>query len=206
MFWEFIFILIINNFRRLNMKIILASQSPYRKHALDILGLEYETIPSDIDESAINHDDPNELAKLLSKAKAQKIGDENPDSIIIAADLFIVHDKKIIGKPRNEKQAKEMLISFSGQTFEIVAGLTVYNSQTRKMLTTSEVCKVRFRNLSDFEINDYISKYPVIKCAGAFEADGLLRFAEYIEGNYNFKAGMPVNKLILFLRENGVKV
>lgn len=188
------------------MRIILASQSPFRKHALDVLGLKYETIPSDIDESTIRHEDPNELTQLLSKAKAQKIGEENPDSLIISADLFVVHNSKIIEKPRDENHAKEMLKLFSGSTFRIVTGLVVYNSDTKKLLSTSETCKVRFRDLSDFEINDYVSRFPAVKCAGAFEADGLLRFAEYIEGNYNFKTAMPVNKLILFLRENGIKV
>jgi predicted house-cleaning NTP pyrophosphatase (Maf/HAM1 superfamily) len=99
-----------------------------------------------------------------------------------------------------------MLKSFSGHTFEIIAGLAVFNGATQNLLSTSEVCKVRFRELTDFEINDYVSKYPVMKFAGAFDADGLLRFADYIEGNYNFKAGLPVNKLILFLRENGITV
>ena len=188
------------------MRIILASQSPFRRHALDVLGLKYEIIPSNIDEAAIRHEDPNELAQLLSKAKAQKIGEENPDSVIISADLFVVCDNKIIEKPRDENHAKEMLKSFSGKTFEIVTGLAVYNSKTQNLLSTSEVCKVRFRDLSDFEINDYVSRFPAVKCAGAFEADGLLRFAEYIEGNYNFKTAIPVNKLILFLRENGINV
>ncbi len=186
------------------MRIILASQSLFRKHALDVLGLKYEAILSYIDESAIRHEDPNKLAQLLSKAKAQKIGEENPDSIIIAADLFVVHNNEIIEKPRDENHAKEILESLSGQTFEIVTGLAVYNSKTKNMLSTSEVCKVRFRKLSDFEISDYISRFPVVKCAGAFEADGLLRFAEYIEGNYNFRTAIPVDKLIVFLRENGI--
>jgi len=173
---------------------------------LDVLGLKYEVIPSNIDESAIKHENPNELAQLLSKAKARKVGEENPDSIIISADLFVVHNNKIIEKPRDEDHAKEMLRSFSGNTFEIVTGLAVYNSKTADLLSASEVCKVRFRDLSDSEINDYVSRFPAVKCAGAFESDGLLRFAEYIEGNYNFRTAIPVNKLILFLRKNGINV
>lgn len=188
------------------MKIILASQSPFRKHALEVLGLEYKVIPSNVDESSIRHKDPSELAQLLSKAKAKKIGEECKDAIIIAADLFVVHKNKIIEKPKDENHAREILKSFSGETFEIVAGLAVYNSNTQKLLSTSELCKVRFRDLSDFEINDYVLRYPAVKCSGAFEADGLLRFADYIEGNYNFKAALPVNKLIIFLRENGINI
>jgi septum formation protein len=187
------------------MRIILASQSQYRKHALNILGLTYETIPSNIDESSIRHDDPAELAKLLSEAKAKKIGEKH-DAIIIAADLFVVHNNKIIEKPKDEAHAKEMLKSFSGKTFEIVTGLALYNSITKKLSSSTERCKVTFRNLSDFEIENYISRFPVLKCAGAFEADGLLRFADHIEGNYCFRTGIPVNKLILFLRENDIEV
>ena len=188
------------------MKIILASQSPFRKHALDILGLVYETIPSNIDESAIRHEDPHEMVKMLSKAKALKIGEDQTDALIIAADLFIVHDNRIFEKPKDETEAKEMLRTFSGNTFEIIAGLAVFNNGTKNLLSTSEVCNVSFRELTEFEIDDYVSKYPVMKFAGAFDADGLLRFADRIEGNCNFKAGLPVNKLILFLRENGITV
>ncbi|MFH1364029.1 MAG: nucleoside triphosphate pyrophosphatase, partial [Candidatus Aenigmatarchaeota archaeon] len=188
------------------MRLILASQSPFRKHALDVLGLKYEVIPSNIDESAIQHEDPYERAQLLSKAKSQRIGEGQMDAIIISADFFVVHNKDIIEKPRDEKQAKEMLKLLSDTTFQLISGLSVYNTNTGKMLSCSESCTVKFRELSDFEMDDYISRYPVTKCAGAFEADGLLRFAEHIEGNYNFRAGLPVNKLILFLRENEIKV
>lgn len=115
-------------------------------------------------------------------------------------------DGGIIEKPRDEKHAKEMLSSFSGNTFEIVSGIAVYNGTTKHMLSSCEVCKVKFRELSQFEIDDYVSRYPVVTFSGAFEADGLLRFAEHLEGSYNFLAALPVNKLILFLRENDVLV
>jgi len=188
------------------MRIILASQSPYRQHALDVLGLDYETIPSHVDESAIRHDNPGELAQLLSNAKAEKVAEENPNSLIIGADLFVVHNNKILEKPHDEAEAKEMLLSLSANTFEIVTGLVVYNAATKKLLSSADVCRVRFRELSDFEIDDYIKRFPVVNFAAAFESDGLLRFAEHIEGSYNFRTAIPVDKLVLFLRENGVEV
>ncbi|MFQ5620949.1 MAG: Maf family protein [Candidatus Nanoarchaeia archaeon] len=188
------------------MKIILASQSQFRKHALDILGLEYETVPSNFDESTIRHDDPYALAKALAEAKAMVIGGEHANSVIIAADLFVVCAGQIYEKPKDEAQAVEMLKSLSGKSFETITGLAVYNSKTEKMLSTTEACTVKFRELSDFEITDYVKRFPVLKCAAAFEGDGMLRFAEHIQGCYTFKAGIPVNKLIEFLRENDVKV
>ncbi|MCC6643525.1 septum formation protein Maf [Candidatus Peregrinibacteria bacterium] len=188
------------------MRIILASQSPFRKHALEVLGLAYETLPSNIDESAIRHTDPSQLALLLSQAKARKIGETEKNAIIIAADLFVVHQGKIIEKPRDEADAQNMLKNFSNQSFQIISGLAVYNSETDQLHSSADSCQVKFRELTDFEIADYIARFPALKCAGAFEADGLLRFAEHIEGNYNFKAGLAVNKLIEFLRINSIKV
>jgi predicted house-cleaning NTP pyrophosphatase (Maf/HAM1 superfamily) len=65
---------------------------------------------------------------------------------------------------------------------------------------------VKFRVINSFEIKDYISRYPVLRFAAAFDGDGLLRFAERIDGSYNFATGLPMPELILFLRQNGVKV
>ena len=83
------------------MRIILASQSQFRKHALDVLGLAYEMIPSDVDESAITHEDPKTRARLLSEAKAKRIAMDHKDAIIIAADLFVVHQGRILEKPND---------------------------------------------------------------------------------------------------------
>ena len=188
------------------MRIILASESEYRKHALNVLGLKYEVIPSDLDERNITEADSAMLAKKMSEAKAIKIGDKNPDSLIIAADLFVVFNSKILHKPKDETEAIEMLSSLSGKKFEIMTGLAVYNSHSKTILSTVEVCKVTFRKLTQYEIKDYVSRYPVLKCAAAFESDGLLRFAKSINGSYNFRAALPVDKLVLFLREQGMKV
>ena len=188
------------------MKLILASQSPYRKHALDILNLKYEVIPSNIDESKIRHEDKKTMAKILAEAKAKKVGKTNSNAIIVASDLFVVYKNQVFEKPHQEEKAKEMLKTLSGNTFEIITGLAVLNTKTNKILSTTEICKVIFRDLSDYEINDYVSRYPAIKCAGGFGPEGMLRFAEYVEGNYNFRISLPQNKLIEFLRENNIQV
>ncbi|MAF99334.1 MAG: septum formation protein Maf [Nanoarchaeota archaeon] len=188
------------------MKIVLGSQSPFRKHALDVLGLDYETVPSHFDEKSIRDDNPLELAKKLSEAKARSLSERHPDAIIVTGDLFVVYQNKVYEKPKSEGDAFDMLKLFSGSMLEIVTGLAVYNPTTDHMLSTVEKCEVTFRELIDTEINDYISRYPVLKCAGSFEADGLLRFAETIQGKYTFRAGLPVNELVLFLREHGVNI
>lgn len=185
--------------------IVLASQSLFRKCALDIIGVGYEIVPSNFDESSVMDENPYSLTKKLSEAKALETA-KKKKAIIVASDLAVVLEERILEKPRSEEEAFEMLSSLSGKTFDIVTGLAVYNPRTKNMLSTVEKCSVTFRPLKESEIHDYIKRYPVLKCAGAFESDGLLRFAENISGNYNFHAGMPVNRLISFLRKQGVDV
>ncbi len=188
------------------MRVILASQSQFRRHALAVLGIRYETISSNFDEPSVRHEDPYTLAMRLSESKAKVVGVKNHDAVVIAADALVVYKGVIYEKPRNLDEAGKMLEELSGNSFEVITGLAVYCHEKERMLSTAESCCVRFRELSSFEISDYISRYPVLKCAGAFEADGMLRFSEHVDGNYNFKAAIPVNKLIEFLREQGIRV
>ena len=187
------------------MRIIVASQSQFRKKAFATLGLEFETVPSNFDEDSIQDGDPKELARKLAEAKARTVG-EHHEAIILSGDLFIVFEGNIYGKPKDEIEAFEMLKTISGNEFEILSGVAVYNSKNQNMLSTVEVTKVRFREMSDEEINKYISSYPVCKFAAAFDGDGMLRFAEHVEGAFVFTAGWPMNRVILFLREQGVDV
>ncbi|MBW3002325.1 Maf family nucleotide pyrophosphatase [Candidatus Woesearchaeota archaeon] len=188
------------------MDIILASNSSFRKNALDILGLKYKVISSNFDEKSIRNENPEELAKELAEAKAKVVGEKNKNAIIIAADLFVVFNNKVYEKPETKNEAFEMLKSFSGNNIDIIAGLAVYNSSTEKMLSSADKYTVKFRELKDYEINDYIERDPVLKLSGAFGPNGLVRFAETIEGHYPFVTALPMSKLILFLRENGLRV
>ena len=188
------------------MRIILASKSMFRKKALDILGLEYEVIPSSFDEKSIRDKDPERLAKKLAEAKAKDVGEKHKDAIVISGDLFVVFNNKIYEKPKNKEEAFEMLKSFSGKELNSVSSVAVYNSKTKKLVSSADRSKAKFRKLLDYEIKDYISKYPVLKFSAAFDSNGLLRFAERVEGKLSFITGFSMNELILLLREQGVKV
>ncbi|NGX55214.1 MAG: Septum formation protein Maf [Chlamydiae bacterium] len=188
------------------MKIILASQSTFRKKALDILGLDYVVIPSYFDEKSIRNDDPLLLASLLSEAKARKVGEKETNAIIISSDAFIVYRHSIFEKPNNKQEAAAMLSSLSGQTFELITGLAVYDSGADKMQTAVESLNIEFRPLEEYEINDYVDRYPVTKLAGGFEVEGIARFSHRIEGNCNLLTALPLNRLVLCLRELGLKI
>ena len=74
------------------------------------------------------------------------------------------------------------------------------------MLSTVETSELRFRQLAEREVRDYLARYPVTKFAGAFEGDGVLRFADSVAGSYNFVTANPVSRLAVFLREQGIDV
>lgn len=186
------------------MKIILASQSEIRKRALDMLHLPYDVHPSHFDEKSIRDNDPFKMALRLSEAKARAVAAVR-EGIIIGSDAFMVMKGKIIEKPVSLENAFEMLKSFSEETFQFITGLVVLNTADQKMLSAVESCEIKFRELSAREVEDYISQRPVLKFAGAVEADGIIRFSEWIRGNCNFFTGLPMNRLIEFLREHGVK-
>jgi septum formation protein len=186
------------------MKIILASQSKSRRKALNILGLKYEVIPSNFDEKSLRHENPQELAKRLAEAKARAVGQKENDALIIASDLFVVFQGNIYEKPKDLGEAESMLRSYSGNKLDIVAGLAVYDSKKKKMISKSEKHTVKFRKLTDYEIKDYMSRYPVLNFSGAFEEEGSIRFCK--EGKYPFFYGIPMESLIKLLRKSGVEV
>ena len=190
------------------MELILASKSVPRKRALDILGLKYEVVTSNIDEKTIRDNNPIELVKKLSEAKARQVGEENINSLVIGGDLIVFSNEKIYEKPVDENDAINMLNSFSENWISIIGGVAVYNSITKKIYSAVEEYRVKFRKLTDYEIKDYMKRYPALHCSGAFEGDGLFRFAETAEGKYPFTSQItfPMNKLIDFLREEGVLV
>jgi len=188
------------------MKIVLASESPFRRRALDLIGLPYETRPSRIDEKAIRHDDPRQLTLKLAEAKAQKIAVECPGAIVISGDAVAAKGSKIYEKPRDKEEAAEFLREFSGDHFQFVTSIAVLNTQTARMLSTVEASDIYFRPLLDREIEQYINKYDVLSYAGAFENDAVLLFADRIAGSYNLGTALPPSRLIVLLREQGVEV
>lgn len=114
---------------------------------------------------------------------------------------MVAKDGKIFEKPRDHQEAIDFLRELSGSVFRFVTSLIVLRTDTMKMLSTVETSEIRFRPLVESEIRDYVSRYPVLRFAGAFEGDGVLRFADSVSGSYNFITSIPVSRLAVFLRE-----
>lgn len=188
------------------MRIILASESPFRKHALDVLGLDYQVIPSQIDEKAYPREDPVQLVTTLSREKTLTVARGQTGAIVIGGDAVVAMNGRIYEKPRDLDEAFSMLSSLSGNTFKFITGLVVHNCDTAENQSSVRSLSIAFRPLLAHEIRDYITRYPVLKCAGAFEVDGMLRFTEHVEGCLNIGGALPVGDLVRFLRTQGVMV
>jgi septum formation protein len=188
------------------MRVVLASESQFRKRAMDLLGIPYETRPSRLDEKSIRAEDPAELTRKLAEAKARKVAAECPDAVVVSGDAVAAKGKRIFEKPRDRREAAEFLKEFSGSCFQFVTSIAVLNTRTKRMLSAVETSDIFFRPLLDREIQNYIDKYDVLSYAGAFENDAVLLFAEKISGSYNLGTALPPSRLIVLLREQGVAI
>lgn len=187
------------------MNIVLASRSKFRRQALDLLDLNYEVIPNEVDEKSIRDSDPKVLARKLAEAKANDVGNNQKGNyLVVAGDLFIVFQNSIYEKPETEEEAIEMLSTFSGNQLEIISGVSVNNTKTNYLESGLGQTKITFRDISKEEIEKYVSEYPVLELAGAFEKEGVMRFSREVHGDLSFLTGMPLNKLIQLLEENGL--
>jgi septum formation protein len=189
-----------------SLKIVLASESPFRRRAMDMVGLPYETRSANIDEKAIRDDDPTVLTRKLAEAKAWKVAGECPDAVIVSGDAVAAKDGKIYEKPLNLEEAAQFLAEFSGNEFQFVTSLAVLDAPKGKMLSAVEISNITFRALRESEIQEYVRKYAVLNYAGAFESDAVLKFGERVSGAVNIGTALPVSRLIGMLREQGVEV
>lgn len=133
----------------------------------------------------------------LAEAKGWKVASECSAAVVVSGDAVVSKDGRIYEKPRDIAEAARFLHDLSGSEFQFVTAVAVIGSETRKLLSAVEVSDITFRPLVEREILDYISKYPVLNFAGAFESDAVLRFAESISGSYNFVTALPVSRLIV---------
>ena len=178
------------------MKIILASKSPRRRKMLSELGVKYTLWHGEADESVDREYKPHTLVKLLAKRKAKAAYKDikNNDALIISADTVVALGNKILGKPKDDDHAREMLRSMSGTSHYVYSGIAViYKGKT---ISAYEKTQIKFRELSDKDIERYIKTGEHSDKAGSYgiqEKGGY--FVEYVKGDINNVVGLPVLKL-----------
>jgi len=185
------------------MNIILASASPRRKQLLEILGIDFDIIVSDVDETIIDESDPEQVVKELAYKKAIAILDKiDKPSLIIAADTLVVGEN-ILGKPKDEDDAIQMLMSLSDKSHRVMTGIAIIDSQSNKVITHCETTNVFFRKLTIGDIRGYLNTGEHMDKAGSYGIQGKAAlFVRKIEGDYNNVVGLPIFILGELLRKH----
>lgn len=188
-------------------KIILASTSPRRIQALELLGLTFEAVASGYEEDMTREVSPRELVAELALGKAQTVAGVYPDALVIGGDTIVVFEKQVMGKPHTPEKAVEMLKTLRGQTHQVMTGLAIIDTATGKTKTDVCVNDVTFRNYSDREISNYVATGEPLDRAGAYAIQGYASlFVKEIRGDYQGVLGLSIATLAGMLRECGVEV
>ncbi|MDO9231679.1 MAG: Maf family protein [bacterium] len=188
-------------------KIILASRSARRKALLEQMGLEFEVRESEYEEDMTAMSDPYELVKFLARKKGEDVAKHYEDAIIISGDTFTIFEGKFIGKPKDEEDAFQTLRNFSGKTHEMVSGFAIIDTKNKIVVNDFDKAQVKFRDLSEEEIADYVATKEPLSRGGSY---GMMELGavliESIEGDFYSVIGLPLNKIYPELKKMGVDI
>ncbi|MDP2859023.1 MAG: Maf family protein [Bacillota bacterium] len=190
-------------------RIVLASSSPRRQELLSKVGLDFEIIPAEFDESAVSGA-PDQVVKALALEKASEVARQlgvGLDAVVIGADTIVYIDGKILGKPADDREAGLMLGMISGRTHVVYTGIAMIDTLTGKTLVECEESRVHIRELAPDEIAAYVRTGEPSDKAGAYAVQGVGSvIVDRIEGCYFNVVGLPMSRLALMLKEFGVSI
>lgn len=190
-------------------KIILATTSPYRRETFGYLGIPFEAEGSNVDESQLERNNPEELIKQLSRLKAEAVAKNHSDAIVIGMDSVTYFNGKILEKPKSKEEDFKRLKALSGKEHQFYTGIHIINTVSNKTLSKIVITDVLMRELSDEEINKYLEEDPYFNTY-ALGYDPVKHFSssfvKKIEGSYyNLLGGIPLETVVEMLREIGYK-
>lgn len=195
------------------MRIILASQSPRRRELLEMLGYPFEVKVSEAEEK-ITSTNPAQVTEELSCQKAETVAEMIQEGLVIGADTVVSQDNKILGKPMDRQDAREMIQILQGRNHKVYTGVTVIERKAGRevrRVTFSEETIVKVASMTSKEVEQYISLPEPYDKAGGYGIQGT--FAKYIqgiEGDYFNVVGLPIHRLYKVLKEfvvdNGVEL
>ena len=180
------------------MNLILASASPRRKELLSLFHIPFSIRVADIDETMDSHKPPFDEVARVSRLKAMAVEAAEED-IVIAADTIVVCEGRVLGKPRDEADAKAMLRLLSGRDHQVMTGCTIRRGD--RCETFTEVTDLHFRELSEGEIDAYVASGEPMDKAGSYGIQGgAALFCTHMVGDYYNVMGLPVCRLYLTLK------
>lgn len=185
--------------------IILASESTRRVDILRTLGISFSIVPPDIDERQKKDEPPREYVSRISLEKASSVGNHFPQKWVVAADTVVVYKNKIMGKPKDERDAFKMLKTLSGKWHKVITGYCVLNISKGIIYRDVVETKVFLREMSDDEIIRYINTAEPLGKAGSYAVQGKGGYmVKEIKGSYANVVGLPICEVAEALLSLGV--
>jgi septum formation protein len=188
--------------------LVLASTSAFRRKLLQGLGLDFETLSPEVDETALQGESAEAMVKRLSEAKARAGAKHYPDALIIGSDQVAVCAGDVLGKPGNHENARRQLARLAGHRVSFLTGLCLYDATTGAAKLDLVPCHVTFRGLTDQQIDRYLRAEQPYNCAGSFKSEGLgISLFESMQGeDPNALIGLPLIRLVSWLNEAGIAI
>jgi nucleoside triphosphate pyrophosphatase len=188
-------------------KFILASASPRRIDILTTLGIDFASVAPNVVEQQLDGEPPSDYVTRAARAKVADVAAGVDSGIVIGADTVVVIDGRPLGKPAAAAEAREMLRTLSGRWHAVMTGIAVRDVGTARELADHDKTLVRFRDLSDEEIDDYVATNEPMDKAGAYGIQGRgMLFVEEIAGSYHNVVGLPATLLQRLVRRLGVSL
>ena len=182
------------------MKTILASASPRRKELLSLAGIEYEVVVSECEEILPEKILPHDAVMLLAKQKAEDVFSRNSDCMVIAADTVVALEDKILGKPKDEEDAFNMLSALSGRQHTVCTGVCIMTKDKTDCFFVGT--DVEFYSLTEKEIREYIATKEPMDKAGAYGIQGKgFVLVKGIHGDYFNVVGLPLAETVRHIAE-----
>ena len=190
------------------LPLVLASTSPYRRELLQRLGLPFQTLVPDVDESRRPGETPQSLVLRLAEAKARAVAAAFPAALIIGSDQVACIDGEILGKPGDRERAIAQLSRASGRAVVFETGLCLLNSANGRAQVCREPFRVEFRTLTPAQIAGYVDREQPFNCAGSFKSEGLgiALFHRLVGNDPSALVGLPLIRLVAMLADEGVEV
>ena len=184
--------------------VILASQSPRRRELLTLVGIAHEVRPADIDEAYLPGEEPSAHALRLAREKAAVVAEGEPDAFVIAADTIVVVDGDVLGKPRDEAHAAQMLTRLSGRSHVVMTAVAVRWRGAER--SSVEIVGVTFHPLTVQDIQAYIATREPMDKAGAYGIQGFgATIVARVDGDYFAVMGLPLQRVVRLMSELGVR-
>lgn len=190
------------------MTLVLASTSIYRRQLMERLGLPFEVFRPDIDETPLQGEHPESLAHRLARAKAAAAKTQFRDGLAIGSDQVASTGAELLGKPGTHDNAVAQLMILSGQAVDFFTSVCVLDLASGRSEIELARTVVKFRQLDEGIIEDYLRREPAYDCAGSFKSEGLgITLLESIrEDDPTALVGLPLIRLCRLLRNFGISV